>query len=189
VDRGKRTDFLSGLQRVGYGHVHQTERAKGQNQVLVASNIEQADGTLSAPDVDEAAATNFVHRFLPSERLHVVGFRVPHYQSEKPKQPEKLERYWRQFVRMAIGFAEQRVVFIGDFNIGHAKADAPGQAAIRKLVKTGYRMCAEEGGLDRALVSSSLAVRSFAVVYEAAGFRLAGKSGLSDHGMLRVDVE
>ena len=97
VDRGRRADFLYGLQRVGYGHVHQSAAAKGQNQVLVASTVEQEDGAVQAPDVqvpdvDEAAQTNFLHRFLPSKRLHVVGFRVPHYQSEKPRKPEKLER-------------------------------------------------------------------------------------------------
>ena len=194
VDRGRRADFLYGLQRVGYGHVHQSAAAKGQNQVLVASTVEQEDGAVQAPDVqvpdvDEAAQTNFLHRFLPSKRLHVVGFRVPHYQSEKPRKPEKLERYWRQFTRTALGLAKQKAVFIGDFNVGSTKADAPGQAALRKLVKAGYRMCAEEGGLDRVLVSPSLAVQSFSVVYEAAGFRLAGKGGLSDHGMLKVQVD
>lgn len=188
VGRSGREDLLFQLLQSGYGHVCQTEGAKGQNQVLIAAQVEQEAGRLVAPDVDEAARTNFLHRFLPSKRLHVVGFRVPHYQSERPVQPEKLERYWRQFTKMALGMVSQKAVLIGDFNVGNGKFDAAGQAALRKLVKAGYRMCAEEGGLDRALVSGSLAVRSFKVVQQSAGFRLVGKGGLSDHAMLIVDV-
>ena len=189
VDRGKRAEFLYALQRAGYLHVRQTDPAKGQNQVLIASQVEQEDRQLAAPEVDEAAATNFLHRFLPSKRLHVVGFRVPHYQSEKPVRPEKLVKYWRQFTRMALGLASQKVVFIGDFNVGKSKADAAGQKALRTLVKAGYRMCAEEGGLDRALVSGSLTVQSFSVIDAAVGYRLTGTGGLSDHAMLMVEVD
>ena len=188
VGRTGRQDFLYQLLRAGYGHVQQTEGTKGQNQVLMASQVELEAGSLVAPDVDEAAGTNFLHRFLPSKRWHVVGFRVPHYQSERPVSVEKLERYWRQFTRMALGIASQKAVLIGDFNVGNGKFDAAGHAALKKLVKAGYQMCAQEGGLDRALVSGSLAVRSFKVVQQAAGFRLSGKGGLSDHAMLVVDV-
>lgn len=189
VDRRRRADFLFRLAQMGYARVTQTEPARGQNQVLVASVVEHQDGELVAPDVDEAAATNFRHVFVPSKRLHVVGFRVPHYLSERPVRPEKLVDYWRGFTRMALGIASQKVVFIGDFNVGQGKFDAAGQAALRKLVKAGYRMCGEVSGLDRALVSGSLTVQSFSVIEAAAGYRLAGKGGLSDHSMLLVDVE
>ena len=191
VDRGSRVEFLYALLRAGYGQVTQTVPAAGQNQVLVATVVEHQDGESAAPSVDEAAATNFRHVFLPSKRLHVVGLRVPHYQSEKPRSLKKLEEYWRQFARMALGLASQKVVFIGDFNVGNTAADAPGQAALRKFVKAGYRMCAQEGGLDRALVSGSLTVQSFSVIEAAAGYRLVGDKAvkpLSDHPMLVVDV-
>lgn len=189
VDRGRRVEFLHRCSRSGYGCVTQTEAASRQNQVLVASVVEHEDGELVAPDVDEAAAANFRHVFLPSKRLHVVGLRVPHYQSARPVDPGKLASYWRQFTKRALGMASQKVVFIGDFNVGDGRFDAAGRAALTKLVKAGYRMCAEEGGLDRALVSPSLAVQSFSVVEAAAGYRLAGKGGLSDHPMLIVEVE
>ena len=186
---GRRTEFLHGLLRAGYGHVQQTEGATGQNQVLIASQVAQEDGDRAAPDVDEASQTNFLHRSLPSTRLHVVGFRVPHYQSERPRSLNKLVDYWRQFTQLALGLASQKAVFIGDFNVGNTPADAPGQAALRKLVKAGYRMCAQEGGLDRALVSGSLQLKSFSVIESAAGYRLTGTGGLSDHPMLVVDVD
>lgn len=192
VDRGKRSDFLHGLARLGYAQVTQTEPASGQNQVLVASVVEHEEVELLAPGVSEAAATNFQHVFLPSTRLHVVGFRVPHYQSERPVRPENLERYWRQFTRMALGMMSHKAVFIGDFNVGTGKFDGPGQAALRKLVKAGYRMCAGEGGLDRALVSPSLSVQSFSVIEAAAGYRLVGPKAanpLSDHPMFVVSVD
>lgn len=188
VDRRKRAEFLFRLAKMGYTKVTQTEPMAGQNQVLVASVVEHEDGDLVAPDVSVAATTNFRHVFLPSLRLHVVGFRVPHYQSERPVRPEHLERYWRQFTKLALGMASHNVVLIGDFNIGNGKFDAAGQAALRKLVKAGYRMCAQEGGLDRALVSGPLTLQSFSVIEAAAGYRLSGKGGLSDHSMLLVDV-
>lgn len=188
VDRRRRAEFLFRLAKMGYAKVTQTEPASGQNQVLVASVVEHEDGELVAPDVSVAATTNFRHVFVPSQRLHVVGFRVPHYQSERPVRPEQLEQYWRQFTKLALGMASHKVVFIGDFNVGNGKFDGPGQAALRKLVKAGYRMCGEEGGLDRALVSGSLTVQSFSLIEAAAGYRLAGKGGLSDHPMLVVDV-
>ena len=87
----------------------------------MASVAAHEEGELVAPDVDEAAATNFQHVFLPTKRLHVVGFRVPHYQSERPVKPEKLVSYWRQFTRAALGIASQKVVLIGDFNVGNGK--------------------------------------------------------------------
>jgi hypothetical protein len=105
---------------------------------------------------------------------------------------EKLASYWRQFTRLALGLASQQAVFIGDFNVGTGKFDAPGQAALRKLVKAGYRMCAGEGGLDRALVSPALTVQSFSVIEAAAGYRLTGAKAanpISDHPMLVVNVE
>jgi exonuclease III len=188
VDRGRRADFRHRLLRAGYAHVTQTAPAAGQNQVLVASLVEHEDGVLVAPDVDQAAATNFRHVFLPSMRLHVAGLRVPHYQSERPVSPAKLVHYWRQLTRKALENVSQKAVFIGDFNVGDGNFDAAGKAALRKLVKAGYRMCTEADGLDRALVSGALTVRSFSVIESVAGYRLTGNGGLSDHAMLLVDV-
>jgi len=51
-----RCECLYQLLRAGYGHVQQTEGAKGQNQMLIASQVEQEEGILAAPKVDEAAA-------------------------------------------------------------------------------------------------------------------------------------
>lgn len=188
VDRRKRAEFLFRLAKMGYTKVTQTEPMAGQNQVLVASVVDHEDGELVAPEVSVAATTNFRHVFLPRQRLHVVGFRVPHYQSERPVKPDQLKQYWRQFTKLALGMASHKVVFIGDFNVGNGKLDGPGQDALRKLVKQGYRMCGQEGGLDRALVSGSLTMQSFSVIEAAAGYRLSGKGGLSDHSMLIVDV-
>ena len=189
VDRGKRAHFRAALQSIGYQEPVVSPEGKGQNQVLVASLEAQEDGELKAPEVDEAAQTNFLHQRMPRLELDVVGFRVPHYQSEKPVSPTKLADYWREFTRIARGKAGGKAVFIGDFNVGNKKVDAPGQKALRKLVEAGYRMCAEEGGLDRVLVSPKLKRRSFSIIEAVGEHRLTGMGGLSDHAMLVVEVE
>lgn len=189
VDRGGRASFKATLKQLGYVAYAVSSLGKGQNQVLVATAEEQDKGGLAAPDVDEAAETNFLHCRIPTLDLDVVGFRVPHYQSERPVQPEKLEDYWQQFTMKALGTVSKRVVFIGDFNVGIEDVDIPGQKALRKLVEAGYRMCAEDGGLDRALLSPKAKLRSFSVLESVGDYRLTGKGGLSDHAMLVVEVE
>ena len=186
VDRGKRADFLDSLHGMGYAHVSHTGQKSGQNQVLVASLVEHEDGQLQPPSVDEAADSNFMHRHLPAPKLHVVGFRVPYYQTEDPR---KLGPYWRQFSRAALGAISSRVVFIGDFNVARTKKDEAGNAALNKLTKAGYRLLGPVDGVERALVSPSLTVRWFSVIEAVAGYRLTGTRGLSDHPMLVIDVE
>jgi hypothetical protein len=80
-------------------------------------------------------------------------------------------------------------VFIGDFNIGVKDVDEPGRKAVASLVGKGFRPVGEVGGLDRALLTPELQLKSFSVLYKVAGFSLTGKGGLSDHPMLIVEVE
>ena len=49
-------------------------------------------------------------------------------------------------------------------------------------------MVPEGGGVDRALVSAALELHGWQVVEEAAGLRLTGEGGLSDHPMLVIEV-
>jgi hypothetical protein len=191
VDRGGRAAFVAALDCIGYRKPKCSERGQEprQNQVLVASLAAQQDGTREAPKVDEAARTNFLHRRIPTLGLDVIGFRVPHYQSEKPVKPDNLVNYWWQFKKMALGIAGQRVVLIGDFNIGVKHVDEPGRRAVASLVRKGFRLAGEVGGLDRALLSPGVRLRSFKVIEAVGDHWLTGKSGLSDHAMLVVEVE
>jgi exonuclease III len=192
VDRGGRADFVAALARIGYRNPRHSEAGKEprQNQVLVASLHEQEDGSLEAPKVDEAARTNFLHQRLPGPglELDLIGFRAPHYQSEKPVNPKKLVDYWWQFKKMALGEVNRRVVFIGDFNIGTKDVDVPGREAIASLVRKGFRLVGEEGGLDRALLSPVARLKSFSVIEAIGDQWLTGEGGLSDHPMLVVEV-
>ena len=191
VDRGGRADFVAALKRIGYRQPECSDGGKEprQNQVLVASLETQEDRKIEAPKIDEASRTNFLHRSIPTLQLDVVGFRVPHYQSAKPIMREELERYWQQFKKTALGAANQRVVFIGDFNIGNKAIDESGRRALRHLVSKGFRLVGEEDGLDRALLTPELRLKSFSVLYEVADMALTGKGGLSDHPMLVVEVK
>ena len=189
VDRGKRTDFRAALRKIGYREPVVSPQGKGQNQVLIASFAGQQDGPLKGPTVDEAAGTNFLHRWIPSLKLNVVGFRVPHYQSEDPT---KLKPYWAALGAGALEYADAGTVYIGDFNVGTTRHDAAGRAALRKLKSAGYRMLCEEGGLDRALLSPELRLKSFSVIEAVGNLRLTGsktEKALSDHAMLVVEVE
>ena len=67
--------------------------------------------------------------------------------------------------------------------------DAPATDAIRDLQQAGYQLVPADGGLDRALVSAAVSLRGWQIVEAAAGHRLTGEGGLSDHPMLVVEIE
>jgi len=186
VDRGKRASFRAALERLGYQAPAVTLQGTGQNQVLMASRVAQVAGTLNAPDVDEAARTNFLHQWLPTLELNVIGFRAPYYQAEDPR---KLKPYWEGLKDGALTVAGSRTVYIGDFNWCPAAREKDAAEAVESLLAAGYRMLPEGGGVDRALVSAALKPCGWQIVEEAAGFRLMGDGGLSDHPMLVVEVE
>jgi hypothetical protein len=186
VDRGGREPFENALKEIGYMAGAVSLAGVGQNQVLMASRVEQVAGTLNAPDVDEAARTNFLHQWLPTLELHVIGFRAPYYQAEDPR---KLKPYWEGLKAGALTVAQARTVHIGDFNWCPGAKEQDAEQAVAALVAAGYRLVPEGGGVDRALVSAALEPRGWQVVEGAAGFRLTGEGGLSDHPMLVVEVE
>ena len=186
VDRGKRDDFENALREIGYTAGAVSHAGAGQNQVLIASRVEQVAGSLSPPEVDEAARTNFLHQWLPTLELNVIGFRAPYYQAEDPR---KLKPYWEGLKAGALTVASSRTVYIGDFNWCPGAKERDASEAIGTLVAAGYRMLPESGGVDRALVSAALEPRGWQVVEESAGLRLTGDGGLSDHPMLVVEVE
>ena len=186
VDRGGREAFENALKEICYTAGAVSLAGVGQNQVLMASRVEQVAGTLDAPDVDEAARTNFLHQWLPMLELHVVGFRAPYYQAEDPR---KLKPYWEGLKAGALTVAQARTVYIGDFNWCPGTKEQDAAQAVAALVAAGYRLAPEGGGVDRTLVSAALQPRGWQIVEEAAGFRLTGEGGLSDHPMLVVEVE
>jgi hypothetical protein len=191
VDRGDRGAFKVALQeRCGYAlpRVSLAGKEPRQNQVLMASRADQAIGTLSAPDVgdDEAPRTNFMHQWLPALGLDVIGFRAPFYKEKT--EVWKRGPYWEGLKAGALTVAQGRTVYIGDFNWCPGARERDAAQAIAALVAAGYRMLPEGGGVDRALVSAALQPRGWQIVEEAAGFRLTGKGGLSDHPMLVVEV-
>ena len=190
VDHGDRGAFKAALQqRCGYTlpKVSLAGKESRQNQLLMASRVEQVAGALNAPDVDEAASTNFLHQWLPALDLDVIGFRAPFY--KKKTEVWKRGPYWEGLKAGALTVARRRTVYIGDFNWCPGAKERDAAQAVAALQAAGYRMVPEGGGVDRALVSAALQPRGWQVVEEAAGFRLAGEGGLSDHPMLVVQVE
>jgi len=186
VDRGGRVAFETALKEVGYVAGSVSRAGAGQNQVLIASRVEQVAGTLPSPKADEAASTNFLHQWLPTLELNVIGFRAPYYQAEDPR---KLKPYWEAIKEAALKVARNRTVYIGDFNWCPGAKEKDAEQAIDALLAAGYRMLPEGGGVDRALLSTAVKPRGWQVVEEAAGLRLTGEGGLSDHPMLVVEVE
>lgn len=188
VDRGDRGTFKAALQkrcRYVVPRVSLAGKEPRQNQVLMASRLEQVAGTLNAPEVDEAARTNFLHQRLPALELDLIGFRAPFYNKTEP---EKLGPYWEGLKAGALMLARERTVYIGDFNWCPGARETEAAEAVGALLAAGYRMLPEGGGVDRALVSAALEPRGWQVIEEAAGFRLTGEGRLSDHPMLVVDV-
>ena len=186
VDRSGRPEFEEALRDIGYTAGAVSSAGPGQNQVLITSVEEQEDGKLHAPGVDEAARTNFLHRWLPKLELNLIGLRVPYYPGEDQG---KLAAYWADLKIGALSIARDRTVFIGDFNWGRTRPNEAAASAIESLQAAGYQFVPAEGGLDRALLSAALRCQQVQSVEEAAGHRLTGEGGLSDHPMLVIEVE
>jgi hypothetical protein len=185
VDRGGREEFERALHEIGYTSGAVSPAGPAQNQVLIASVAEQMDGKFHAPGVDEAARTNFLHRWLPKQELNLIGFRVPSYLREDQ---DKLAAYWADLRIDALSVARVRTVFIGDLNWGRTQPNASAATAIESLQAAGYKLVPAEGGSDRALLSAAVRCHDAWHVEQAAGHRLTGEGGLSDHPMLVVEV-
>ena len=186
VDHGERDAFEKALREMGYTAGAVSSAGAGQNQVFMAARVEQIAGKLNAPDVDEAAHTNFLHQWLPSLELNVVGFRAPFYNKTEPW---KLRPYWDGLKTGALTLASGKTVYIGDFNWCPGAKEQDAAQAITELLAAGYRMVPEGGGVDRALVSAAVQPRGWQIIESAAGYPLTGIDGLSDHAMLVVEVE
>ena len=185
VDRGGREEFERALHEIGYTSGAVSRAGPAQNQVLIASVAEQMDGKLHAPGVDEAARTNFLHRWLPKLELNLIGFRVPSYHQEEQG---KLAAYWADLRISALSVARGRTVFIGDLNWGRTRPSEAAATAIESLQAAGYKLVPAEGGSDRALLSAAVRCHDAWHVEQAAGQMLTGEGGLSDHPMLVVEV-
>jgi endonuclease/exonuclease/phosphatase family metal-dependent hydrolase len=185
VSRGKQASFEDALRGMGLNSIEISQGAPRQNQLLVASRFQHFKGGAAVPSICEAAATNFLHRYMPKLDLHVLGFRVPYYQAGEGKE---LAPYWKHLVAEAKALVGERCVLIGDFNIGNTTKDAAGNAAMKRLSGAGYRIIAAHGQLDRAMVSPKLRLRSFAWIEQSGALRLTGAGGLSDHPMLVIDI-
>lgn len=194
-----RSSLLSGLHEFGLPHVVISDRIGINNQVLVAARSPCLRGDLTGPaTTDGAGASNFLHVYIPSARLELVGLRAPAYERRG-----ELRRYWDELSRIIDVVRGRRILFVGDFNVDPDRDRYVGTPHIRRLEAAGWQLprstgpwsCETRAGrrsrIDHALVAPVLALPSADYVVEEAGtWRVGNASGaISDHAPLVVEID
>ena len=88
VDGQFRAAFKTSLQKMGF-FLSVSKLSKGHNQVLMATRERHSPGSVSAPDFDSHANSNFLCIRLPESALEIVGIRAPAYEKTS-----EIDLYW-----------------------------------------------------------------------------------------------
>lgn len=200
VDAPSRKGFYEGLGKLGYSFIELSEPTEGNNQVLICSKIPMVRGSISPPQYDSAAISNFLHVNFPEQDINVVGIRAPAYTSKLHK-----EAYWSQVAEIAGATEDKKTIFLGDLNFDPFVGISRTVPKVEFALKSGFYVPNPEGEwsfistngqrssrIDHAIVSNSLTVTEAKYLAEWQGIVLAGpkdKSPITDHAVLSVSVE
>jgi endonuclease/exonuclease/phosphatase family metal-dependent hydrolase len=202
VDGDHQAEFKNGLKDLGFESVAVSLRAPQQNQVLMASRARMEDDKLLAtPGYTEAAATNWLHRRIPSLGLEVVGFRAPVYLDAEDR-----AGYWNQVETIMLAAIARPVLFVGDFNCDPFADTRHSALAFKRLTqRDGFSLPNPAGEwsyrrrdgsatsrIDHALASPGVRLTDTRYLYRAGQHVLAGvgeAAPLSDHALLSIRID
>lgn len=199
VDGDERAHFKNALNEIGFSHISVSNKFKGQNQILIASNTEHENGDLKPPSYDEASISNFLHVVVSANAIEVVGIRAPAYKSNK-----EIKNYWSELQNI-FNLAEARtIVFIGDLNCDPKLNNAPGAKCLNFLYENGWKLPIPKepwsyisyngksrSKLDYALGSPTIGDMSSVYISEVNSCIVAGpkeQNPLSDHAILLTKI-
>jgi len=204
--RDEHERFTQALKRAGMDSVTTPEEA-GQNRLLIAANIDIEPGQSSDDSTVLAAKANYLHVFLPSLDLDLVGLRVPWYTSMEAFHKRS---YPAWLIRQLQPLTEKRCLVIGDFNFDPSKPKRAKwiQSYIREQLLASsdradlaakWYFCSPDGNAPSFKGISSLdhALRTSAVpeptciryVSEVAGLPIMTNRRPSDHATLVLDID
>ena len=104
--------FMTEFRALGLASSLISPYAKGENQLLVASRWALEFGEITPPDLSPSVRHNFVHAEIPSQKLRVLGIRIPDYS----KTPRLRRAYWDWLETSTREWCGIPTVMIGDFN-------------------------------------------------------------------------
>lgn len=190
--------FTDALRAGGLSQTCVSARARGQNQVLIASRLPSEEGEIRAPALAPQVPPNLLHVRLRTIGLELVGLRIPMFAAAAQKWA-----YWDWLAAAAEQLRGRRCVILGDFNADPTRPGSASGVRLRQLAAQGWTLAlpprgwsfrthaGRESRLDHALVSASLGPVHSRYVVDRGGFHFAGahKNALSDHAalLLRLD--
>ena len=198
VDGQFRAAFKTCLQDMGF-FLSVSKECKGHNQVLMATRAKQSSGSVSAPDYDSHANSNFLCIHLPESALEIVGVRAPAYEKTS-----EVDLYWAALKDSLARAPQKRTIVIGDLNGDPNNSRSRGGRHLCDLRESGWTIPSPVGewsyissdGKHKSRIDHVLAtadIEKIAARYETkiVGHTLAGdkeQMPLSDHAALVVDL-
>lgn len=200
VDGPSRRAFEETLIKAGFANKFLSPRLGNNNQVFIASKLPARLGDIKAPDLTDAATTNFLHIQLGESSIEIVGLRAPAY-----KLASERNAYWAQLGAIIRAASSRNIVFVGDFNYDPFLGATRGAATIDFNLGGDFSIPNPEGGwsfisidgqktsrIDHVLTARGLRARSAEYLTEFNGIQLAGSkeaAAITDHAALVFNLE
>ncbi len=201
VHGATRSPFLDQLADRGLPHWHVSHVTPlKENHVLIASRTSIEAGSIHAPAIAPSVPSNFLHVSLPHEGCEILGLRVPDYS----KQPKMQRACWEWIIETAKTVKDRPFVLIGDFNLDPRYTQTVCGDCIGKMIEDGWQLASPKEGasywtlkdkvpcqIDHALVSGHFTILDSRYVSDFGELGSIGvtKDALSDHAILRIDIE
>jgi len=200
VDGPSRRGFYRELKELGYTHIEVSEPTAGNNQILACAKEPMVRGSLTPPQYDSAAFSNFLHIRLPDRNLDIIGIRAPAYRSRREK-----DAYWQEVAEIVGTSESKQVILLGDLNFDPFAGIASSAPKVGFSRLPGYYLPNPVGDwsyistngerssrIDHAIVSDSIGITEAAYLSEWENIVLAGpkdSAPVTDHAVLSLTVE
>jgi hypothetical protein len=198
VDGPSRGAFKNGLQKIGYTHQLISQRFGNNNQIFIASKHPIILGELTAPQLTDAAVSNFLHVKLEGSDIEIVGLRAPAYKVSA----ERVE-YWKQLAEIIRSTSTRKIIFVGDVNYDPFTGVAASVPSLSFGLEGKFYIPNPTGEwsfisidgknrtrIDHAIVSEGLRVAGVEYLNSFNGITLAGSKdmkAITDHAVLALD--
>jgi endonuclease/exonuclease/phosphatase family metal-dependent hydrolase len=169
------------------------------NRVLIASRLPIERVAIALPTFDRQFPPNILSVMIPTERLRLIGLRIPAYVKKKDR--PCLVAAWDWLETTMAGLNGVPTVIAGDLNAHPTSSPTRGGNHFRRILDAGWhRAIPPPGGvsyfgrkssseIDHILCNSGCRFGDVRYIIEAGGWLLGGnKDALSDHAALLVDV-
>ena len=172
-----------------------TPRAKGYNQVFIASRQRISRVDFPVPETLGHASSNLLMVEMPELKLQLMGLRVPFYLKARDARS-----FWDWFEEAVEPLRKRQIVILGDFNADPDKPRGRGTNHLARLVEQGWRLPRPEGEwsyrsttgktsrVDHVLLAPGLAHGRVEYTMPGSTVSALDQPMLSDHAALLVEL-